>query len=300
MNGILPLWKPKGMTSHDCVIKARKCLETKKVGHTGTLDPEVEGVLPLCVGQATKIVPYLTDTNKTYVAEISLGYSTETEDSHGGIVEKKAIADQISITQIEKVLQQFIGDLNQIPPMYSAVKVNGRKLYDYARKGEYVERPQREIVIYDIKLESNQIIQNDERLNFTIEVECSKGTYIRTLCVDIGKALGYPAHMSGLERVKTGDFERKNTHTFEEIMLLSDKSEVEQLLLPIQAGVTHLDVVYVNEKQIQRILYGQKLKAPEQLPVTNPFRVQWKDRLLALYQLHPKETGIMKPVRVFN
>ena len=131
------------MTSHDCVFKARKILQTKKIGHTGTLDPDVEGVLPLCIGQATKVVPYLTDTSKTYVAEITLGTATETEDKSGEVIEEKQVTEPISLQAIEEVLEAFTGEIEQIPPMYSAVKVNGRKLYEYARKGEQVERPVR-------------------------------------------------------------------------------------------------------------------------------------------------------------
>lgn len=142
MGGILPLWKPKGMTSHDCVMKIRKLYKTKKVGHTGTLDPEVEGVLPICIGQATKIVQFLTDTKKTYVAELKLGSATETEDSYGEIIEEVEVDEIPSQQVIENVLQSFKGEIIQVPPMYSAVKVAGKKLYEYARLNQTVERLQ--------------------------------------------------------------------------------------------------------------------------------------------------------------
>src|SRR5699024_11128015 len=133
MNGILPLWKPKGMTSHDCVVKIRKLFRRKKVGHTGTLDPEVEGVLPICLGQGTKIVPFLTDTKKTYEAKIMLGTATDTEDSEGEDIEREEILTIPTEVEIKRVLDSFRGKITQIPPMYSAVKVNGKKLYEYAR-----------------------------------------------------------------------------------------------------------------------------------------------------------------------
>src|SRR5690625_2522556 len=141
MNGILPLWKPKGLTSHDCVIQVRKLFKTKKVGHTGTLDPEVEGVLPICIGQATKVVPFLTDTKKTYIAELKLGSTTETEDSYGETIKETEVDYFPSDEEINLALQSFHGEVTQIPPMYSAVKVKGKKLYEYARANEKVERP---------------------------------------------------------------------------------------------------------------------------------------------------------------
>src|SRR5699024_9577484 len=196
LNGILPLWKPKGMTSRDCVVRVRKLFSMKKVGHTGTLDPEVEGVLPICLGQGTKIVPFLTDTKKTYVAEIMLGTARETEE------------------KIKKVLHSFEGKITQIPPMYSAVKVNGKKLYEYARNNEEVERPKREVTIHEIKHLSSK--KNNNRI-IKMKVICSKGTYIRTLCADIGKALGYPAHMYSLVRLATGSLDKKDTYTFDTI-----------------------------------------------------------------------------------
>src|SRR5690625_1449047 len=186
-------------------MKIRKILGTRKVGHTGTLDPEVEGVLVICIGQATKVVPFLTAMNKTYIAECSLGVATETEDAHGEIVEEKGVTHPPSEQDIEDVLKLFKGDITQIPPMYSAVKVNGKKLYEYARANEYIERPSRQVFIHDLI----QLEQNSKNTNkFRFKVACSAGTYIRTLCVDIGKKLGYPAHMSDLVRIEACSFTR--------------------------------------------------------------------------------------------
>lgn len=204
MNGILPLWKNKGMTSHDCVMLVRKILHTKKVGHTGTLDPEAEGVLPICVGEATKIVPFLMDTSKTYRAALTLGFSTDTEDHTGKVMQTYKLMDQISEQVIKDVLQLFVGEISQQVPLYSAVKVNGMKLYEYARENIPVERPIRKVTIQNMKYLSSSFNEKDHTQTIQFEVTCSKGTYVRTLCTDIGRKLGLPAHMSDLARTASG------------------------------------------------------------------------------------------------
>ncbi|GAB3067072.1 tRNA pseudouridine(55) synthase TruB [Virgibacillus ainsalahensis] len=297
MDGILPLWKPAGMTSHDCVMKVRKLYKTKKVGHTGTLDPEVEGVLPLCIGKATKIVSFLTETKKTYIAEIMLGKATDTEDGQGNIIEEKTVSTFPSDEVIENVLQSFTGDIIQIPPMYSAVKVNGKKLYEYARANKEVERPKRVITIHKLmKLPET----NSDNNRFRFKVVCSKGTYIRTLCVDIGKKLGYPAHMSALTRTQTASFNENSTVTFSAIEEAVKVNEQRQLLLPILKGLEHLDILYVDEGTKGRVRNGQKLSIPEKPLNTDPFVVMYEQELLAIYQTHPEKAGQIKPVRVFN
>lgn len=182
INGVIIVNKPKNFTSQDVVSKVKKILNEKKAGHTGTLDPMATGVLPILVGNATKLSKYLIEHNKTYVAKIKLGQKTNTGDVEGTVIEEKPVTD-ISLDKVEKVLNSFIGKQKQIPPIYSAIKINGKKLYEYARNGENVEIPEREIEIYSIKL-----LQLNEEIEF--EVSCSKGTYIRTLCEDIAKALG--------------------------------------------------------------------------------------------------------------
>ncbi|WP_411218483.1 tRNA pseudouridine(55) synthase TruB [Terribacillus saccharophilus] len=294
MNGILALWKPKGMTSHDCVFKARKILQTKKIGHTGTLDPDVEGVLPLCIGQATKIVPYLTDTSKTYVAEITLGTATETEDKSGDVIEEKQVTEAISLQSIEKVLQAFTGEIEQIPPMYSAVKVNGRKLYEYARKGEQVERPVRFVTIHDIILDKDSVNEYGSVFRFT--VSCSKGTYIRTLCVDIGKALGYPAHMSDLERIQAGAFRTQDTVTFAKMEEAMKDGSMERLLQPITKAIEFMPLIEANEEIELKVRYGQRLKRPAEADL---YRVQKGEQLLGIYETHPSYPQLLKPKRVF-
>lgn len=296
MNGILPLWKPKGMTSHDCVMKIRRLFQTKKVGHTGTLDPGAEGVLLICLGMATKIVPYLMETDKTYIADVALGTATDTEDSEGNIVERSEVTPP-SEQEIENVLQFFQGEITQIPPMYSAVKVNGKKLYEYARANEVVERPRRKVTIYDIV----QLPSTAENKNiFKIKVTCTKGTYIRTLCVDIGRQLGYPAHMSELIRTETGSFTEDTAITFTTIEEAVKQGDQHQLLLPLTRGLKHLDRLFIDAQTKEKVLNGQKLGKPDNISTTDPFAIMFHDQLLAIYHIHPEKPDLIKPVRVFQ
>lgn len=297
MDGILPLWKPKGFTSHDCVMVIRRLFKTKKVGHTGTLDPEVEGVLLICIGQATKVVPFLTNTTKTYDAEVMLGRATETEDGQGKIIKEKEVTSPPTQVEIENVLQSFTGMITQVPPMYSAVKVNGKKLYEYARANEVVERPKRQVTIYNIARLPDE---RQEAIYFRMKVVCSKGTYIRTLCVDIGKKLGYPAHMSDLIRTQTGPFTKKSTVTFEQIEKAVEKNEQNHLLEPITKGLNQLDCLNVDDETKIKVLHGQKLSTPEKALNTDPFKVMCNEELLAIYQIHPEKAEQIKPVRVFQ
>lgn len=297
VDGILPLWKPKGMTSHDCVVRVRKLFKMRKVGHTGTLDPSVEGVLPICLGQATKIVPFLMETTKTYIAEIRLGIATETEDGEGEIIAKKPVNTPLSDEKIEQVLNSFIGEITQIPPMYSAVKVKGKKLYEYARNKEEVERPKRKITIYNIeRLNSNK----DDYRFIKIKVVCSKGTYIRTLCTDIGKNLGYPAHMHSLIRLETGSINQRDTVTFDVVEEAIQQDKESELILPISRGLTHLDKLYVDYETKTKVQHGQKLPKPDQDIKTDHFTIMYKGELLAVYQAHPERLNQIKPVRVFS
>lgn len=297
MNGILPLWKPKGMTSHDCVMKIRKILGTRKVGHTGTLDPEVEGVLVICIGQATKVVPYLTAMNKTYIAECSLGKATETEDAHGQVVEEETVTQPPSKQDIEDALKLFRGDITQIPPMYSAVRVNGKRLYEYARANEHVERPSRQVTIYELTQLKNEAKNNQ---TFNIKAVCSAGTYMRTLCVDIGKQLGYPAHMSDLIRVEACSFTKEDTVTFSELEAAKEMDKTSELLFPISRGLEHFDTLHVSEDIAKKVLHGQKLAIPNPHLTTDPFLITFNEELLAIYEIHPDNPEEIKPVRVFN
>lgn len=300
MHGIIPLWKPVGLTSHDCVMKIRRLFKTKKVGHTGTLDPEVEGVLPICIGEATKVVPYLTDTLKTYQAEVTLGYATDTEDQTGEVTQQSDHVEPVTEAEIKKTLETFKGNIIQTVPLYSAVKVKGKKLYEYARANEPVERPKRQVTIKSIQLIPDSIKQENGRFRFRYQVTCSKGTYVRTLSVDIGKAFGYPAHMSHLVRTATGSFHQDETFTFEEIKIKKEEGRLEELLFPLQKGVDHLLVWEVDEQTAKKVMNGQKLPKPENIQSETPYSIHYKDKLLAIYQEHPSKQELMKPLRVFR
>jgi tRNA pseudouridine55 synthase len=294
MNGILPLWKEKGMTSHDCVFKARKILRTKKVGHTGTLDPDVEGVLPLCIGTATRLAEYITDSGKTYEAEVTIGFSTETEDASGAVVESTAVDRSITDADLESVLQSLTGEIEQTPPMYSAVKVNGRRLYEYARAGQTVERPSRIVSIYSIERIS-PIEQENEKVRFSIRVSCGKGTYIRTLAVMIGEKLGYPAHMSRLVRTHSGGFGEDDCIT---LSVLAERAP-EDVLKPVETAVSHLPKWIVNDTVSVKVKNGAVLSKPAQWPAgESEAAVYLNGELLAIYQVHPEKTGLIKPVKV--
>lgn len=295
MHGVLPLWKPKGLTSHDCVMKIRKIFGIQKVGHTGTLDPEVEGVLVICLGNATKISSYLTTMKKTYIAECSLGVATETEDSQGQVIEQKTVKIPPTEQEIENTLRLFRGNITQIPPMYSAVRVKGKRLYEYARANKEVDRPAREVTIYGL---TNLSTGTPDSCKIKMKVDCSEGTYIRTLCVDIGKKLGYPAHMSSLTRIAASSFVAAETVTFEKINQAKRCNKESSLLIPMAHALRHMDHLYISDDLKDKVLHGQKFKKPNDLK-TNPFLMMNRDRLLAIYQIHPEKPEQIKPVRVF-
>ncbi|PLT31652.1 tRNA pseudouridine(55) synthase TruB [Peribacillus deserti] len=301
MEGILPLLKPKGLTSHDCVFKLRKILRTKKVGHTGTLDPDVTGVLPICVGKATKIAEYITDAGKAYEGEVTLGWSTTTEDSSGETVETKPVDRVFTREEILSVLSGLTGTITQTPPMFSAVKVNGKKLYEYARAGIEVERPSREVTIYDIELLDSRDIFDGERISFSFRVTCSKGTYIRTLAVMIGERLGFPAHMSSLVRTKSASF------TIEDCLTLEEVEEKVQagvdVLLPLEDGLSHLPKYRISDKVAEKIKNGAVLQQPADVKTLEgePFvMVDKESKAVAIYQVHPSKPGLIKPVKVLR
>lgn len=297
LDGIIPLMKPKQFTSHDCVMVMRRLTGVRKIGHTGTLDPNVEGVLPICVGEATKAIPYMQQLPKVYVAEVTLGTATTTEDADGDIVEHKEITDLPTDDEIEKTLQLFLGEIKQTPPMYSAIRVDGKRLYEYARENLEVERPERTVTIHQIERLSNQITKANP--SFQIKVTCSKGTYIRTLAVDIGKKLGYPAHMSFLKRIETDSFTIDETVTFEQVEKAIQTNQTGKILYPIVRGLAHMPVWQVSKEIKSRVLLGQKLQRPQQ-ELGEPFLVMHEKELLAIYKYHEKNMDEIKPVRVFN
>lgn len=248
MDGIFNIYKEKGFTSHDVVAIVRRTIHMKKVGHTGTLDPDAEGVLPVCVGKATKLSDVIMDGRKSYRAMLRLGMTTTTEDASGEVLETKEV--DFNEDKIREVVASFIGRLEQVPPMYSAVKVNGKKLYELAREGKEIERKSRTIEVYDIRI--RQFLPPDR---VEIDVDCSKGTYIRTLCSDIGKALGCGGHMAELLRTRTGAFSLENAIKLDELKALAEQEKAEEVLLTMEEALEDFPMVKVSEKS-QKFLYN--------------------------------------------
>ena len=213
INGIVNVYKEKGYTSHDVVAKLRGILKQKKIGHTGTLDPDAEGVLPVCLGRGTKLCDMLTDKDKVYEAVMLLGKTTDTQDVSGKVIEERPVS--VSECDVLEAISEFVGDYDQIPPMYSAIKVNGKKLYELARAGIEIDRKARPISIRTINV--NEIDFSEAEKTVTFTVECSKGTYIRTLCQDIGEKLGCGACMKSLKRTRVGTFELADSLTLAQI-----------------------------------------------------------------------------------
>ena len=252
MDGIIVINKPKGCTSHDVVAKVRKILNIKKVGHTGTLDPNATGVLPLLLGKGTLLSKYLIEHDKIYKAQIKLGKRTDTQDGEGNVIEvKEIIKENLNKENVEKVLKSFLGKQNQMPPMYSAIKVNGKKLYEYARNGQTVEIKPRPIEIYDINLNN---IKEDE-ITFTVHV--SKGTYIRSLCDEIAQRLGTVGYMKELERLKVGKFEIQNSIELEK--LENKDFKVEEKVITIEEFFKEKQTIQLTKKKLGLLLNGVKL-----------------------------------------
>lgn len=300
INGVLPLWKERGMTSHDCVFKLRKILKTKKVGHTGTLDPAVDGVLPICLGNATKVAEYITDQGKTYEAEVTIGYSTETEDATGGTVDLDNSEKHLNRGDLLQALESLTGHITQIPPMYSAVKVNGKKLYEYARQGIAVERPSRIVRIDSIELLDEQQEWNGQQLKFSIRIQCGKGTYIRTLAVQIGEKLGYPAHMSKLTRIQSGKFEAKDCITLAEVEELAQNGDIGTILKPLSYGLSQFPFTEIDRKSVFAMKNGQVMDRHPLMEREEFVVFTLNNEPLALYKRHPEKADKMKPEKMFG
>ena len=291
MNGIINLKKEAGMTSHDAVFKLRKILGTKKIGHGGTLDPDVVGVLPIAVGKATRMVEFMQDEGKVYEGEITLGYSTTTEDASGELVAETPVLAPLDETIVDEAIASLTGPITQIPPMYSAVKVNGRKLYEYARAGQEVDRPERQVTIYSFE-RTSPIFYEDRLARFTFRVKCSKGTYIRTLSVDLGEKLGYAAHMSQLTRTSAAGLQLEDALTLEEIY---EKVEAGQLdfLHPLEIGTGDLVKVYLTPEQAEEVRFGRFIELERSEKEVAAFE---GEKLLAILE---KRENLYKPRKVF-
>lgn len=252
MDGVINLFKPKNMTSHDAVHFMRKILNTKKVGHTGTLDPNATGVLPICIGKATRISEYLLNVDKEYIGELTLGIETDTQDDQGIVLNSsKNIVNELEILSL---FDKFLGKQKQIPPMYSALKFKGKKLYELAREGITVEREPREIEIKNLKILNNY--NNEEIIFYT---KCTRGTYIRTLCDDLGKDLGTFGYMSYLIRVGVGSFNIENSYSIDYLKELT-KDEIIELLVPIDKALDHMGKIYIDDFLYGRLINGVKIR----------------------------------------
>lgn len=282
MNGILVIYKEKGYTSRDVVNIVGRILGTKKIGHTGTLDPMATGVLVLCVGSSLKLVELLTNHDKEYVARIKLGMETDTLDITGTVVKTKEVKE-ISKQRVEAVLQKFVGKIKQEVPRYSAIKVNGKKLYEYARAGIDVELPVHEVEIYDL-----QLVGDISNYEFCIKCRVSKGTYIRSLVRDIGLSLGTVATMVELERIKLGNFSLEDAYSLQDV-----KEGNYRLLNPVD--VLDLPKVIVDEKLEKKIKNGQVLKKffDEDMAMI----LDQEHKLIAIYQ--EKDKNLVKTYRMF-
>ena len=285
--GILPIYKQRGITSHDVVFKARKILKMKKIGHAGTLDPEVDGVLLLLLGGATKVSDYAMDLGKSYRAEVCLGIKTITEDLTGEVLEESSI-DDIDIDKIKDILQTLIGEIEQTPPIYSAVKVKGKKLYEYARAGKFdVEIPSRKVNIYDVEFIEGSDYYKDNKFYFSINISCGKGTYVRTIATDIGKKLNLPSTMSKLTRTRSGKIELNNCLTLSEVEQLLEKNKLEEKLLKKEYALEEYQFVEIPKFRAQQVMNGLRFRK-NQFPdydFTDGIVFTYENEAIAIYYL---------------
>ena len=301
IEGILPLWKEKGMTSFGCVSRVRRIVGMKKVGHAGTLDPEVEGVLPIALGSATKVLEFMLESDKTYAGELTLGYTTSTEDATGEIIVREEVEDGLAEDAVDAVLQSFIGKIQQTPPMFSAVKIDGKRLYEYAFEGKVIDRPSREVTIYSIVRTSElQYDDVEKTVRFSFDVKCSKGTYIRTLAVDIGAKIGFPAHMSKLTRVNSGGIKKDQTITLAQLETIMEEEKLSEYLLPIDYGLEAFPRLAIDEALWARVKNGVVLEQAELDEESYPVLLTYDDQIVALYDEHPTKTGKLKPRKMFK
>jgi tRNA pseudouridine55 synthase len=269
MDGILIVDKPEGLTSHDVVARLRRILKMKRIGHTGTLDPFATGVLVMLVGKATRLAQFLDKDKKEYEATIRFGFETDTGDRTGSPKSKVQSPKSVSIDALENVLESFRGEIEQTPPMYSAKKVAGKKLYELARKGIEIERKPVKVTIHKIEIINDQKPKTEDQetddfglwtLDFGLRVLCSAGTYIRTLAEDIGRKLEIGAHLSALRRTRAGIFDLSKAVTIEELDKIVSADELGKVIISMSAALAHLPKITLNETAIKDAQNGKKLK----------------------------------------
>jgi tRNA pseudouridine55 synthase len=287
VNGVLLLDKPLGYSSNQALQKIKWLFQAAKAGHTGTLDPLATGLLPICLGEATKFAQYLTDADKTYIATIKLGITTTTGDAEGEILESKSV--DVKRQQFEHVCQQFLGEISQIPPMYSALKHEGKALYEYARAGVEIERKARQVQIIEI---ATLGFEGDVA---EIEVTCSKGTYIRTLAEDIGRKLSCGAHLIALRRTATAGYEIKQAYTLDQIEAMTLEQR-DQNLMPVDSAIDDLPKVALSEDQAYYLLQGQAIWKAGKVPTGDCRLYDQDDQFIGLGYL--QDDGKIAPKRL--
>lgn len=332
-NGIVNIYKPAGFTSFDVVAKCRGIFGMRKIGHTGTLDPDAVGVLPICMGNATKVIDLLTDYDKEYIAELILGYATDTQDDSGQVMgfsqDNCERAGKLSAEEIERAIKSFVGDYMQVPPMFSALKVNGQKLYDLARKGIEVERKARPVVIHEIEildfckasrrttdvyeavtdenkageLSFNSSVCYDGELPVVrMRVRCSKGTYIRTLCDDIGKKLSVDGTMLSLKRSKVGPFVLENSFSLDQLQNLKDSGELATCVASVDSLFDAYEKLTVTDEGLKALQNGNKLPlrmVNEHIKQAGHFRIYRPDGSFAAIYTLEDEGKVLSPVKMF-
>jgi len=300
ISGVLNVYKEQGYTSHDVVAKLRGILKQKKIGHMGTLDPNAVGVLPVCLGKGTKLCDMLSNENKTYKTVMLLGTVTDTQDTTGAVLEQveENIVKEISETTIVQVIKSYIGEYNQIPPMYSAIKINGKKLYDLARKGEEIERPARKVEILDITITSINLPRVE------MIVKCSKGTYIRTLCHDIGKDLECGACMEELIRTQVERFDVEKGLTLDQIKELFEQGKLEEHIVPVDEMLDKYSKCVVSDEFSKLIYNGNKFSSRATMLKMNFMDEQkvrvydQKGEFIGIYQ-YDANLQLYSPVKLF-
>jgi len=298
-HGFLVINKPPGLTSHQVVAELRKILSMKRIGHTGTLDPAATGTLVVALGIGTKLIPYLQEEKKTYLAQLVLGITTDTQDITGEVIAVHP-ETRVGRAQLAQALQKFTGPLEQIPPMFSAVKLNGQPLYKLAREGKTVPRKTRAIYIHDLQIQGRSVDYYKYKKGPELLVVCSKGTYIRTLCHDLGEYLGCGACMGSLVRLASGTFTIKQASSLEEVTVAEQNNTIENLLVsPVQA-LNHLETVILNQKEEKRVSHGNSITATDCQGELGK-AVTADGRLIAILKKQMTESGLYwQPVKVLS
>lgn len=296
INGVINVYKEAGFTSHDVVAKLRGILKQKKIGHTGTLDPDATGVLPVCLGSGTKLCDMLTDKNKTYEAVMLLGKQTDTQDVSGEVINEAPVT--MDEETVRNVIMSFVGEYDQVPPMYSALKVNGKKLYELAREGITVERKARRVQILSVDIKFIDMDNN----TVTMTVECSKGTYIRTLCEDIGIKLGCFACMKSLKRTRVSTFGIEDAKTLDEIGAINEAGKMDEILVKVDSVFREykalntperVDTYLYNGNKLDRKNFDYKFADSEYVRIYDS-----KNIFCGVYEYIGTE-GMLKPVKMF-